>query len=91
MSLKNLNMNDINILRSYGYRDKDMTQIDEAITRTIYLINDFQPINHKTARKILGNEQFLAAIGRSTFHMTTGLYTENDNYISFNSQRMLFR
>lgn len=89
--MKNLTMNDISILKQFGYEDKDMYQIDNAISNTIYILCstfDDQEISAETARKLLNSEDFLSAIGRSAFHWSACRSLNKCREIYFDSSKM---
>lgn len=91
VSLKNLTQQDIEILKKWGHQDKDLSQINKAITKTDYRYchnGKEEKITHKQARELLGNEQFLSGISRSAFHYSSCREIEGKGYVDFDSRRM---
>lgn len=89
-----LTKEDIELLRSWGYLQKDIPQIKEAIVRSSYELYDKTTYKTKwitadEAVELLGREQFLSGIGRSTFHYTSSRETQHC-VVSFDS-RILFK
>ena len=88
---KNLSMKDIKILKSFGARDEDLPQIDCAISKTIYELeneNGFKRISRKEAIKILGKKEFLSGISPSAFHWSS--VRKKDNKIIYFDSSKLF-
>lgn len=80
LDYKNLNEEDRVKLGRNGYSQDDIEQIDRAIPMTDYRLFEKdadmstkkgRKISVKKARTLLGTEEFLSGIGRSTFHWTS--------------------
>ena len=88
---KNLSMKDIKILKSFGARDEDLPQIDCAISKTIYELeneNAFKRISREEAIKILRKKEFLSGISPSAFHWSS--VRKKDNKIIYFDSSKLF-
>lgn len=84
-----LTKGDKEYLKSLGFLDEDMNQIERATTKTVYMLNDKEKINCMKAVDLLGRKNFLSAIGRSAFHWNTSKETEDrKNTISFDSSKL---
>lgn len=62
-------------LLSYGYREEDLPQIEEAANRSTFTVldkdgNDIRTVNVWETIEALGRKTFLCGIGRSAFHWT---------------------
>lgn len=69
---------DKNYLLSIGYLNEDFAVIENTPIRCELIINDVSiKINQKEAIKILGRNNFLSGIGRSTFHGSAMRSTES--------------
>lgn len=89
-----LTTSDIELLKSWGYSQKDMSQIQEAILRSSYELYEkktdkTQFVSATKAISILGRERFLSGIGRSAFHWSSSRETKT-HVVSFDS-RILFK
>lgn len=89
-----LTISDIALLKSWGYMQKDIPQIQEAVLRSSYELYEKKTdktkfISASDAISILGREIFLSGIGRSAFHWSSSRETE-DYVVSFDS-RILFK
>ena len=80
---------DIQLLKSWGFKDEDMRQINEAAYRTKYTLGK-NTIRRDEAIAALGREVWLSGIARSAFHYTAASTTNKGDTIFFNS-RALFR
>lgn len=78
---------DKKIFNTLGHPEKDMEQIEKAITKTIYMLNDKEKISYREAIKVLGREKFLSGIGRSAFHWSA-LQTNGNHVVSFDSSKL---
>lgn len=90
-SLRNLTKQDIETLKEWGHLDKDLPQINRAITKTDYFYSHNgkeEKITHKQARELLGDEQFLSGISRSAFHYSSCRKIEGKGSVSFDSRKM---
>lgn len=87
MAIRNLSEQDIKILKTLNYSNSDIIQIDKAVTKTNYTL-DNKRISHKEARVILGDDKFLSGIARSAFHFTAARETNNKKLILFDSSRL---
>lgn len=89
-----LSKTDKEILLSLGDREEDFAQIEEAISKTKYTMNDDASENEtkisaKKAREILGNESFLSGLSRSAFHFSAIRYNyETGKRVSFDSSAL---
>ena len=82
-----LTLNDKKILKTkYKYTDKEILQIEKAAEKTVYKINFKEKISVQKAIKLLGRENFLSGIGRSTFHWSSVREIKNsDDVVEFDS------
>ena len=78
---------DIKTLKKWGYRKKDIEQIEVATSLTRYKYNDKLICDGK-ARKLLGDEEYLSGISRSAFHYTAARYTPGGETIFFDSSAL---
>lgn len=86
-----LTQNDRDYLKSVGYSEEDMDQIERATTKTVYTLNNKEKISCMQAVELLGRKNFLCSIGRSAFHRGASRKTEDGkNIICFDSSK-LFR
>jgi hypothetical protein len=84
--IKRLSESDVQILRNLGYNEEDLPYIDNAIGKTKLIMckdGTNKRISVKKAREILGDERFLAGMGRSTFHRTTSQENESGVMVAF--------
>lgn len=82
-----LTKKDIKILRDWGYKGKDINQIEIATSLTKYeykgkLICDVK------ARKLLGDEEYLSGISRSAFHWSSSRETPDGDTVAFDSSAL---
>ena len=75
-------------LLKIGCLESDFEQIEEAIGKTIYELND-KRISAKTARTILGDELFLNGLSRSAFHFTA-VRENNGQTVFFDSSKLFY-
>ena len=94
-----LSEEDIAKLKSWGERDKDIPQIEEALNITKFTVSDVidgqvdmnaeKEITAQEARDILGDERFLSGLDRSAFHWNSGRYNADETkYVSFDSSAL---
>lgn len=84
-----LTESDKQILKNWGYSDKDVSQIEEATGKTIYRLNNAKKISAKKAIELLGRKVFLSGISRSSFHFTAARNIgSTDNAVSFDSSAL---
>ncbi len=86
-----LTSEDRNILRSMGYPESDFEQIEEAINRSTFTLDDKTVINAYEAIDILGKYTFLSGIGRSAFHWTSSRKTADGKHTMDFDSRILFK
>lgn len=90
----NLSDADIDILREMRVPRKDIPEIDYSIGKTEYRLLKLgkegkgRRISAKTARKLLGDREFLSGIDRSTFHWNCVRETSNGDSIYFDSSAL---
>ena len=85
-----LSEEDKNYLREVMYEDdKSIDQIERALEKTIFEL-DGNRITAEEARRVLGGEDFLSGIDRSSFHVDAVRYTEEGKKVTFDS-RPFFR
>lgn len=60
---------DKGLLLKWGYSERDFAQIEEATRRTIYIYCG-KEIDREKVIYLLGDEQYLSGISRSTFHFS---------------------
>ena len=87
MIIRNLSEQDVEILKMFNYSNSDIIQIDKAVTKARYTL-DNKRISHKEARVILGDVKFLSGIARSAFHFTAVRETNDNKLILFDSSRL---
>lgn len=86
-----LTTEDKRILHAFGYRDNDFDQIEEAINRSTFTLDDSKVINAYDTIALLGKSHFLAGVARSAFHQSSGRVTEDGEHeVQFDS-RILFK
>lgn len=94
-----LSEEDIAKLKSWGESDKDIPQIEEALSITKFTVSDVidgqvdmnaeKEITAQEARDILGDERFLSGLDRSAFHWNSGRYNADETkYVSFDSSAL---
>ncbi|MBQ2892183.1 MAG: hypothetical protein IJE45_04750 [Bacilli bacterium] len=86
---KNLKKADIPILLNMGCSEEEIEQINNTVYLTDYTYRDDSGtynISAKRAREILGDEEFLSGLARSSFHYNSGRHSSN-GYVSFCSKR----
>lgn len=89
-----LTKQDIMTLKDWGENDEDITQIEEATSKTKFTLHDrvtgiSEKIGIRKAIEILGRETFLSGIDRSAFHFTSYREDDTGRYgISFDSSRL---
>lgn len=90
-----LQTKDINILKEWGYSDKDIKQIQEAIEVTEYTKHELEPpykdvksLTALEAYKLLGNKMFLSGISRSAFHWSASREYCKKYGVSFDSSKL---
>lgn len=99
---KNLTEEDIEFLEVYEIPKEDIEQMDEFYGKTYYYyveavrsnIGDIKydydkkkRITAEKAREILGDEDFLSGLNRSTFHWTSERTNNNGKKVCFDSSR----
>lgn len=90
-----LRLEDIEYLKSLGYLNSDMDQIQIAIIRSAYIDvqrggKDQRKITSKEALRKLGQKDFLSGIARSAFHNSAVRHYGNKSMIYFDSS-VLFK
>ena len=72
-----------------GYLEKDMQQIEEAMKKTVYKINNKKRISAKKACSLLGREAYLSGIFRSAFHGSAcSEIGDSGNVVLFDSSKL---
>ena len=66
--IKNLKDNDVSLLKGWGYDMKEIYQIDKIFEYTTFETSRGKKVNAKTARRMLGTEQFISGLSRAAFH-----------------------
>lgn len=101
-----LQKQDMDILKRWGYLDRDIPQIQEGIKVSTYELykrlknpdaEDFEDrsklvrnLTAKEAYRRLGREAFLSGIGRSAFHWSSVRVCTNENYFVMFDSEALF-
>lgn len=83
-----LSDSDKSMLKGMGYEEKDMDQIEQAISKTVFLLNFESKISSEQALSLLGREKFLNGMGRCTFHKSAVRSVGNnpeDDFIYFDA------
>lgn len=76
-------------LIKHGYLEKDMQQIEEAMKKTVYKINNKKRISAKKACKLLGREAYLSGLSRSAFHWSAAREIgDSGNIVLFDSSKL---
>ena len=88
-----LTTNDIELLKSWGYLQEDIPQIQKAISRSSYSLynektDDENFISASEALDILGRKEFLSGIARSAFHWSSCRRTSKGDAIYFDSSAL---
>ena len=84
------------LLKSWGFTDQDMFQVEQATRRTIY--TTYKPdasgklvavkIKNSEAISILGRSIYLSGISRSAFHYTAERSNEKGVIVSFDTSKV---
>ncbi len=84
-----LRSEDKELLRSWGYEDRDFRQIEEALRgdKTAYML-DNRRISRKRAIELLGMCDFLSGIARSAFHWSAARETADGKVVYFDSRNL---
>lgn len=97
---KNLTEKDIEILKEWEVPEEDIEQMDRFYSKTYYyyvepvksIFDDIKydydkkkRITAEKAREILGDEDFLSGLNRSTFHWTSERTNNNGERVCFDS------
>lgn len=89
-----LTTQDKKLLVEWGYSETDLSQIEEASSKTTYEMQignePIHKVSRKTAISVLGRSKYLAGLARSAFHATAFQDAGNKTHIYFDSRR-LFR
>jgi len=93
-----LQKKDVELLKSRGYSESDIPQIQEAIERSTYNLHladapytEIRKLTALGAYRKLGREKFLSGISRSAFHWSASRETKDPKYnIGFDSS-ILFK
>lgn len=84
-----LTAKDTELLRSWGYPDKDFPQIEEAMqkSKTKYS-HCCKQISREEAICLLGIRKYLAGLSRSAFHRTATQEVGDGTFVYFDSGRL---
>lgn len=82
-----LNNKDKEELKSMGYSDENVCQIEEAITKTVYEMNG-KKISAKKALEVLGRDEYLSGISRSAFHWSAVRNNKEGEKVYFDSSKL---
>lgn len=82
-----LTSEDKKLLTDWGFPEKDFNQIERAITKTTYEMND-KKISASEALDVLGRETYLSGIARSAFHWTSFRENYKGQGVYFNSSKL---
>lgn len=77
------------LLRSWGYEEWELRQIEEALRtdKTVYELEN-RKISRKQAMELLGMQRFLSGIARSAFHWSAACETADGKVVYFDSHRL---
>lgn len=75
------------LLKSWGYPESNLPQIEEALSRTVYTL-DGKRISRKNAISLLGWRAYLSGIARSAFHRSACRQDASGNEILFDSSAL---
>lgn len=78
---------DKELLIKWGYKSDDIEQIEKAIGKTVYEL-DNQKITIKRAIEVLGKEEFLSGISRSAFHWNASREGKGGEKVYFDSSKL---
>lgn len=100
---KHFSKKDIEILEKWEVPEEDIEQMDEFYGKTYYyyvepvksIFDDVikydydkkKRVTAEKAREILGDENFLSGLNRSTFHWSSERTNNNGDKVSFDSSR----
>ena len=84
-----LSNEDKQLIMSWGHKEEDLKQIERATgtTKTTYEVEG-KKISLNEALEILGREQYLSGICRSTFHWSACRENEKNQTVYFNSSKL---
>ena len=82
-----LTSEDKKVLKENRYYDEDISQIEKAITKTVYEMNG-EKISQKKALEILGRKEYLSGISRSAFHCSAVRNNSNGETVYFDSSKL---
>ena len=73
-------------LKAWGYLEQDMKQIEEAMRKTVYKINQETDFRREG---LLGREAYLSGLSRSAFHWSASRdIGDSGNTVSFDSSSL---
>jgi len=84
-----LTVEDKKLLKSWGYPNEDLKQIERATNKTEYEVNG-ERISLTEVLEILDRETYLSGISRSAFHWSSCRDGREGQRVYFNSSK-LFR
>nr|WP_325237735.1 hypothetical protein [uncultured Oscillibacter sp.] len=84
-----LSKEDKELLHSWGFKDQDFGQIEEALRadKTSYELENCR-ISRKQAIEVLGMRKFLSGIARSAFHWSAARETSDGKVVYFDSRKL---
>lgn len=74
-------------LNGLGYTVKDFKQIEEAMSKTVYELDD-KRISRKKAIELLGRTMYLSGISRSAFHWSACREIADGQTVYFDSSKL---
>ncbi len=80
---------DKDILREFGYEDKDFKQIEMATLKnhTVYEL-DNKKIQLEKVLEIMDRKEYLSGIARSAFHFSSVRFTLDEKEVYFDSSKL---
>lgn len=83
-TIKILSREDRQLLLRHGMTYSDLDQVERAISKTTFTVEDRQ-ITFEEAIGILGREEMVLGLGRSSYHYTTSRESEDGTFVHFDS------
>lgn len=80
---------DKDILRGFGYKDKDFKQIEMATLKkyTVYKLNN-KKVQLEKVLEMMDRKEYLSGIARSAFHWSSVRFTSNEEEVYFDSSKL---
>lgn len=82
-----LTKEDKELLTKWGHKKEDFNQIERAMSKTEYQLND-EAMSLTEVLDILGREIYLSGIARSAFHWSACRENEKGEIVYFDSSKL---